>query len=139
MGHIDNGQIENCTASVNVSGKSNVGGVVGLVKGDHVFSNCTMKGTITVTGSNCGGLVGYLDENSKGSFKSCQFEGSIKKDGTGVSNTGIAIGADNSNGNVTFTDCVCTIDNKTYMALNGWEAGNKEDSDYNGIEVTTIK
>ena len=137
VGHIDNGQIENCTASVNVSGKSNVGGVVGLVKGDHVFSNCTMKGTITVTGSNCGGLVGYLDENSKGSFKSCQFEGSIKKDGTGVSNTGIAIGADNSNGNVTFTDCVCTIDNKTYMALNGWEAGNKEDSDYNGIEVNS--
>ena len=198
VGHIDNGQIENCTASVNVSGKSNVGGVVGYIidgsilnchflsgeidggesvggivgnvgydnankstvsgcsadasvkgnekvgglcgwfgNGDHKFSNCTMKGSVTVTGSYCGGLVGYLNDNSKGTFENCQFKGSIKKDGAGVSNTGIAIGADNSNGNVTFTYCVCTIDNQTYMALDGWESGSK--SDYTGIEVTTIK
>ena len=171
-GHIyDGGRIENCTASVNVSGKSNVGGIVGNVgydnadkstvsgcsadasvkgnekvgglcgwfgNGDHKFSNCTMKGSVTVTGSYCGGLVGYLNDNSKGTFENCQFKGSIKKDGAGVSNTGIAIGADNSNGNVTFTYCVCTIDNQTYMALNRWEAGNKSD-DYTGIEVTTIK
>ena len=170
-GHIyDGGRIENCTASVNVSGKSNVGGIVGNVgydnadkstvsgcsadasvkgnekvgglcgwfgNGDHKFSNCTMKGSVTVTGSYCGGLVGYLNDNSKGTFENCQFKGSIKKDGAGVSNTGIAIGADNSNGNVTFTYCVCTIDNQTYMALDGWESGSK--SDYTGIEVTTIK
>ena len=199
-GHIYNGgRIENCTASVNVSGKSNVGGVVGYIidgsilnchflsgeidggesvggivgnvgydnankstvsgcsadasvkgnekvgglcgwfgNGDHKFSNCTMKGSVTVTGSYCGGLVGYLNDNSKGTFENCQFKGSIKKDGAGVSNTGIAIGADNSNGNVTFTYCVCTIDNQTYMALDGWKSGNKSD-DYTGIEVTTIK
>ena len=198
-GHIyDGGRIENCTASVNVGGKSNVGGVVGYIingsilnchflsgeidggesvggivgnvgydnadkstvsgcsadasvkgnekvgglcgwfgNGDHKFSNCTMKGSVTVTGSYCGGLVGYLNDNSKGTFENCQFKGSIKKDGAGVSNTGIAIGADNSNGNVTFTYCVCTIDTQTYMALNGWESGSK--NDYTGIEVTTIK
>ena len=197
VGHIDNGQIENCTASVNVSGKSNVGGVVGYIingsilnchflsgeidggesvggivgnvgydnadkstvsgcsantsvkgtekvgglcgwfgKGNHKFSNCTMKGSVTVTGNSCGGLVGYLS-SSIGTFESCQFEGSIKKDGSTVSNTGIAIGYDESA--VTFSGCVCTIDSKTYMALKGWEAGNKENTDYNGIEVTTIK
>ena len=157
-GHIyDGGRIENCTASVNVSGKSNVGGIVGnvgydnadkstvsgcsantSVKGtEHKFSNCTMKGSVTVARNSCGGLVGYLNDNSKGTFENCQFKGSIKKDGDSVSNTGIAIGADNSNGNVTFTYCVCTIDNQTYMALNGWEAGNKENADYIGIEVTT--
>ena len=197
-GHIyDGGRIENCTASVNVSGKSNVGGVVGYIingsilnchflsgeidggesvggivgnvgydnadkstvsgcsantsvkgtekvgglcgwfgKGNHKFSNCTMKGSVTVTGNSCGGLVGYLS-SSIGTFESCQFEGSIKKDGSTVSNTGIAIGYDESA--VTFSGCVCTIDSKTYMALKGWEAGNKENTDYNGIEVTTIK
>ena len=191
-GHIYNGgQIENCTASVNVSGKSNVGGVVGYIingsilnchflsgeidggesvggivgnvgyaqadkntvrgcsanasvkgtekvgglcgwfgNGDHTFSNCTMKGSVIVTGNSCGGLVGYLS-SSIGTFESCQFEGSIMKNGDNVSNTGIAIGYDESA--VTFSECVCTIDTQTYMALNGWEAGSK--SDYIGIEV----
>ena len=92
-----------------------------------------MKGSVTVTGSYCGGLVGNLFD-SKGKFEECQFEGSIKKDGDNVSNTGIAIGADKSS--VTFENCVCTIDTETYMALSGWEAGNKSD-DYIGIEVTT--
>ncbi len=91
-----------------------------------------MKGSVTVTGNSCGGLVGYLS-SSIGTFESCQFEGSIKKDGSTVSNTGIAIGYDESA--VTFSECVCTIDTQTYMALNGWEAGSKSD-DYIGIEVT---
>ena len=195
-GHIyDGGRIENCTASVNVSGKSNVGGVVGYIingsilnchflsgeidggesvggivgnvghdnadkstvsgcsadasvkgnekvgglcgwfgKGEHKFSNCTMKGSVTVAGNSCGGLVGYLS-SSIGTFTDCKFEGSIKKDGSTVPNTGIAIGYDESA--VTFSGCVCTIDNQTYLALNGWESGSK--SDYTGIEVTTIK
>ncbi len=95
-----------------------------------------MKGSVTVTKNSCGGLVGSLYD-SKGTFKDCKFEGSIKKDGDNVSDTGIAIGADKSN--VTFENCVCTIDNQTYGALNGWEAGNKESYDYIGIEVTTTK
>ena len=193
-GHINNGRIENCKASVNVSGLANVGGVVGYIidgsvlnchflsgeidggesvggivgnvgyeqtdkntvsgcsadasvkgnekvgglcgwfgKGNHKFSNCTMKGSVTVAGNSCGGLVGYLS-SSIGTFTDCKFEGSIKKDGSTVSNTGIAIGYDESA--VTFSGCVCMIDNQTYMALNGWEAGNKDD-DYIGIEVTT--
>ena len=191
-GHIYNGgQIANCTASVNVSGKSNVGGVVGYIingsilnchflsgeidggesvggivgnvgytqadkntvrscsanasvkgtekvgglcgwfgNGNHKFSNCTMKGSVIVTGNSCGGLVGYLS-SSIGTFESCQFEGSIMKDVDNVSNTGIAIGYDESA--VTFSECVCRIDTQTYGALNGWEAGSK--SDYIGIEV----
>ena len=130
--------VSGCSADASVKGNEKVGGLCGWFgNGDHKFSNCTMKGSVTVTGGYCGGLVGYLNDNSKGTFENCQFKGSIKKDGAGVSNTGIAIGADNSNGNVTFTYCVCTIDNQTYMALDGWESGSK--SDYTGIEVTTIK
>ena len=193
-GHIYNGgQIENCTASVNVSGKSNVGGVVGYIingsilnchflsgeidggesvggivgnvgytqadkntvrgcsanasvkgtekvgglcgwfgNGYHKFSNCTMKGSVIVYWNSCGGLVGFLS-SSIGTFESCQFEGSIQKDGSTVPNTGIAIGYDVSD--VIFSECVCTIDARTYMALNGREAGCRSD-DYIGIEVT---
>ena len=139
VGHVQNSDkstVKDCSANASVKGSECVGGLCGWFgNGDHEFSNCTMKGSVTVTKNSCGGLVGSLYD-SKGTFISCKFEGSIKKDGDNVSNTGIAIGADN--GNVTFENCVCTIDNQTYMALNGREAGNKSD-DYTGIEVTTIK
>ena len=139
VGHVQNSDkstVKDCSANASVKGSACVGGLCGRFgNGDHEFSNCTMKGSVTVTKNSCGGLVGSLYD-SKGTFISCKFEGSIKKDGDNVSNTGIAIGADN--GNVTFENCVCTIDNQTYMALNGREAGNKSD-DYTGIEVTTIK
>ena len=90
-----------------------------------------MKGSVTVSKNSCGGLVGSLFD-SNGTFTDCQFEGSIKKDGDNVSDTGIAIGADNSN--VTFENCVCTIDTETYMALNGNESSSR--ADYPGIKVT---
>ena len=139
VGHVQTSNkstVKDCSANASVKGSECVGGLCGWFgNGDHEFSNCTMKGSVTVTKNSCGGLVGSLYD-SKGTFISCKFEGSIKKDGDNVSNTGIAIGADN--GNVTFENCVCTIDNQTYMALNGREAGNKSD-DYTGIEVTTIK
>ena len=138
VGHVQNSDkstVKDCSANASVKGSECVGGLCGRFgNGDHEFSNCTMKGSVTVTKNSCGGLVGSLYD-SKGTFKDCKFEGSIKKDGDNVSNTGIAIGADKSN--VTFKNCVCTIDNQTYMALNGCESGSK--SDYTGIEVTTIK
>ena len=138
VGHVqssDKSTVKDCSANASVKGSKCVGGLCGWFgNGDHEFSNCTMKGSVTVTKNSCGGLVGSLYD-SKGTFKDCKFEGSIKKDGDDVSNTGIAIGADKSN--VTFENCVCTIDNQTYMALNGCESGSK--SDYTGIEVTTIK
>ena len=125
-------EVTNCSANASVKGNMNVGGLCGWFgNGDHTFSNCTMKGIVTVTKEYCGGLVGYL-YGSKGKFNGCQFEGSIKKEGDGVSNTGIAIGVDESS--VTFENCVCTIDTKTYMALNGWASSSKED--YLGIKVT---
>ena len=140
VGHVQNSDkstVKDCSANASVKGSECVGGLCGWFgNGDHEFSNCTMKGSVTVTKNSCGGLVGSLYD-SKGTFKDCKFEGSIKKDGDNVSDTGIAIGADKSN--VTFENCVCTIDNQTYGALNGWEAGNKESYDYIGIEVTTIK
>ena len=135
VGRVQNSNVstvKDCSANASVKGKRNVGGLCGWFgNGDHEFSKCTMKGSVTVTGSYCGGLVGNLFD-SKGKFEECQFEGSIKKDGDNVSDTGIAIGADKSS--VTFSECVCTVDSKTYNALEGWESSSK--ADYPGIEVT---
>ena len=140
VGHVQTSNkstVKDCSANASVKGSECVGGLCGWFgNGDHEFSKCTMKGSVTVSKNSCGGLVGSLYD-SNGTFTSCKFEGSIKKDGDKVSDTGIAIGADKSS--VTFENCVCTIDNQTYMALKGWEAGNKESYDYTGIEVTTIK
>ncbi len=116
-----NSNVTNCSANASVKGKLNVGGLCGWFgNSDHIFSNCTMKGIVTVTKDYCGGLVGNLYD-SNGKFESCQFEGSIKKDGDNVSNTGIAIGADLSN--VTFSECVCTVDEQTNTSLGREKVG----------------
>ena len=129
--------VENCSANASVKGSVCVGGLCGWFGNkDHEFSNCTVKGTITVTGSNCGGLVGNLYD-SKGKFNDCQFDGSIKKDGNGGSNTGIAIGEDKSS--VTFSGCVCTIDEQTKKDLgeNNKVGSSSRSSDvYADIKVT---
>jgi len=134
VGHVQSSNVstvKDCSANASVKGKMNVGGLCGWFgNGDHEFSNCTMKGSVTVTKEWCGGLVGYLS-SSNGKFENCQFEGSIKKDGDDVSATGIAIGADASN--VTFKNCVCTIDEQTKTDLGNKKVGDssKRSDDYN--------
>ena len=139
VGHVQSSNVstvKDCSANASVKGKMNVGGLCGWFgNGDHEFSKCIMKGTITVTKEWCGGLVGYLS-SSNGKFENCQFEGSIKKDGDDVSATGIAIGADNSN--VTFKNCVCTIDEQTKTDLgkdNKVGSSSRSSDVYSGITV----
>ena len=131
VGHVQNSDkstVKDCSANASVKGSACVGGLCGRFgNGDHEFSNCTMKGSVTVTKNSCGGLVGSLYD-SKGTFISCKFEGSIKKDGDNVSNTGIAIGADKSN--VTFENCVCTIDEQTKTSLDGEKVGKVRSDNY---------
>ena len=131
VGHVQNydkSTVKDCSANASVKGSACVGGLCGRFgNGDHEFSNCTMKGSVTVTKNSCGGLVGSLYD-SKGTFISCKFEGSIKKDGDNVSNTGIAIGADKSN--VTFENCVCTIDEQTKTSLDGEKVGKVRSDNY---------
>ena len=136
VGHVQNSDkstVKDCSANASVKGSECVGGLCGWFgNGDHEFSNCTMKGSVTVTKNSCGGLVGSLYD-SKGTFKDCKFEGSIKKDGDNVSDTGIAIGADKSN--VTFENCVCTIDEQTKTSLNGKKVGNIKNPSSEGDKV----
>ena len=138
--------VSDCSANASVKGKSCVGGLCGwLGDSDHSFSDCIMKGSITITGGeSCGGLVGQLYD-SKGKLKKCRFEGSINREGS-ARYTGIAIGADDSN--VTFPGCECIIDAQTNTSLKGEKVGyiaNKsadnekvraDNYDYSDITVT---
>ena len=140
VGHVQNSDkstVKDCSANASVKGSECVGGLCGWFgNGNHDFSKCTMKGSVTVSKNSCGGLVGSLYD-SKGTFKDCKFEGLIKKDGDDVSATGIAIGADASN--VTFKNCVCTIDEQTKTSLDGKKVGNKVRSDDYTYPDTDIK
>ena len=133
VGHVQNSDkstVKDCSANASVKGSECVGGLCGWFgNGDHEFSKCTMKGSVTVTNNSCGGLVGSLYD-SNGTFTDCQFEGLIKKDGD-CGSTGIAIGADASN--VTFKNCVCTIDEQTKTDLGNKKVGDssKRSDDYN--------
>ena len=139
------GTVRDCSANASVKGKQLVGGLCGwLCNGDHSFSNCIMKGSITITSEACGGLVGQLSD-SKGKLEKCRFEGSINREGD-TRYTGIAIGADDSN--VTFPGCECIIDAQTNTSLKGEKVGyiaNKsadnekvraDNYDYSDITVT---
>ena len=137
--------VRDCSANASVKGKQLVGGLCGwLCNGDHSFSNCIMKGSITITSEACGGLVGQLYD-SKGKLEKCRFEGSINREGD-TRYTGIAIGADDSN--VTFPGCECIIDAQTNTSLKGEKVGyianqsadnekvRADNYDYSDITVT---
>ena len=142
--------VSDCSANASVKGKSGVGGLCGWFGNeDHVFSKCTMKGSITITGGeSCGGLVGQLYD-SKGKLEKCRFEGSINREGSAG---GIAIGSDgcseNASAGVTFPGCECIIDAQTNTSLKGEKVGyiaNKsadnekvraDNYDYSDITVT---
>lgn len=124
--------VSGCSANASVKGSACVGGLCGWFgNDDHEFSNCTMKGNVTITGNSCGGLVGNL-YSSKGKFNDCQFEGSIIKEDN-VYNTGIAIGVDISN--VTFSGCGCIIDEQTNTSLEKNKVGYIENKSADNDKV----
>ena len=152
VGHVQTSSkstVSDCSANASVKGGQFVGGLCGRLRDkDHVFSNCTMKGSITVTRNFCGGLVGSLLD-SKGKFENCRFEGSINEGGY---LRGIAIGKDGcsegASPGVTFPGCECIIDAQTYTSLKGEKVASISNKsadnekvradgyDYAGITVT---
>ena len=142
--------VDRCSVNASVTGYRDVGGLCGWsVDGDHTFLVCTMKGSVTVTYENGGGLAGHI--GSRGEFVGCRFEGSIHKRDD-IPQTGIAIGYDecseNASTGVTFQSCVCIIDAQTNTSLKGEKVGyivNKsadnekvraDGCDYSKIKVT---
>lgn len=142
--------VQRCSVNASVTGYRDVGGLCGWsVDGDHMFLGCTMKGSVTVTWENGGGLAGHI--GSRGEFVRCRFEGSIHKRDD-IPQTGIAIGYDecseNASKGVTFQSCECIIDAQTNTSLKGEKVGyivNKsadnekvraDGCDYSEIKVT---
>ena len=63
IGYVARASVWSCHVAASVSGAMNVGGLVGVVQEeDSTIEDCFTTGT--VTGSQAGGLVGYLNEGS---------------------------------------------------------------------------
>ncbi|MBQ6005794.1 MAG: hypothetical protein IJL14_06070 [Selenomonadaceae bacterium] len=82
FGRVENATIQNLNlAGVNVTGKNNVGSLVGSANNNSQIINCTVQGNITGS-ENVGGFVGVL---SGSTIKNCTFlGGSIKGKNIGV-------------------------------------------------------
>ncbi len=53
------GYLSNCTASGDVSGQSNVGGLSGSISSNSI-TDCTASGNVTTSGARVGGLIGRM-------------------------------------------------------------------------------
>ena len=99
-----NSHIQNLTlrGTITVSGNTSAGAVTGYASGnDVVIESCFSHVTISGTGSNVGGIVGYTYNNA--TIRNCANYGSV----TGSQNVGGIIGVFAGNGN-TVTGCYNT-------------------------------
>ena len=77
VGDLDKSTMENCTASVNVSGSGNVGGLAGNISGSTV-SDCHFLSGEIVGDSYVGGIVGHVQSSDKSTVKDCSANASVK-------------------------------------------------------------
>jgi hypothetical protein len=106
IGYSDGGNVDtiyNITVSGTVTGRTNVGGVLGQdYVGTHV-NNCHSSVVITGNGMYIGGVVGYFSQAS--SIQNCTFSGTVQSTSTG-SYFGGVIGAVSDGCNV--SNCTST-------------------------------
>lgn len=76
--------IQDCTVNADVSGKSVVGGIIGVSTGDSTVINCTINGDVSGT-SSVGGVVGQC----RGNIENCTVSG-VQINGTSSTIGGIA-------------------------------------------------
>ena len=70
----DQATIQSSSAEVDVEAQRNVGGLVGRMRGQSAASNVTASGSVTASGREIGGLVGYLEE---GDLRDCGASGNV--------------------------------------------------------------
>ena len=89
VGELNGSQMENCTASVNVSGRESVGGLVGRLSSGSNVSDCHfLSGEITGIGNNIGGIVGKVTCGNNASARSTVDRCSVNASVTGSSDVG---------------------------------------------------
>ena len=73
--------VKNCTSSSTITATGeNVGGIVGYIAG-YTIQNCSYSGTLTAKGGKAGGIVGFGE--SGGSIRNSHTSGSIKGSSSG--------------------------------------------------------
>lgn len=89
-----------------VSGKSNIGGLVGGIAGNLTVSKCFVSGNITGTSSRTGGLIGGngTQRNDTVLIRDCYFIGNVLALGDPVGGI-IGGGANGNSGNYTLINC----------------------------------
>lgn len=110
--------IMNCTNKANVSGGTNVGGIVAFAEGSSdddskktIIKDCTNSGKISSTQSNSnkiGGIVGSI-QGSNVTIEGCINTGQIENSGSmGNNNTGGIVGGveANANANASIENCI---------------------------------
>ncbi len=89
VGELNGSQMENCTASVNVSGRESVGGLVGRLSSGSNVSDCHfLSGEITGAVNNIGGIVGKVTCGNNASARSVVKRCSVNAAVTGFRDVG---------------------------------------------------
>lgn len=105
VGELNGSQMENCTASVNVSGRESVGGLVGRLSSGSNVSDCHfLSGEITGIGNNIGGIVGKVTCGNNASARSTVQRCSVNASVTGYRDVGGLCGW-SVDGDHTFLGC----------------------------------
>ena len=105
VGELNGSQMENCTASVNVSGRESVGGLVGRLSSGSIVSDCHfLSGEITGAVNNIGGIVGKVTCGNNASARSTVDRCSVNASVTGFRDVGGLCGW-SVDGDHTFLGC----------------------------------
>lgn len=105
VGELNGSQMENCTASVNVSGRESVGGLVGRLSSGSNVSDCHfLSGEITGAVNNIGGIVGKVTCGNNASARSTVNRCSVNASVTGFRDVGGLCGW-SVDGDHTFLGC----------------------------------
>ncbi len=98
LGQLSGGTVKNLNVSGNVTGVSNVGGVVGYASNHTTIENCSFSGSVSGSNTPVGGVAGLLFDNS--SVLNCHNSGSVSSnfipggtDNTSLASTGGLIGS----------------------------------------------
>lgn len=88
FGTIENATIKNVGVTGNISGQDCVGGIVGIDWGGSTIENCWNEASISASGDNAGGIVGWLSSYSSSSVNNCYNFGAV----AGALDTGGIVG-----------------------------------------------
>lgn len=89
VGYLVSSQMKYCSAEVTVKGKSQVGGLCGIMGNGSTLNGCSAINSHLEGETHVGGVVGRLDQNEEGRLNNCWTSGVVK----GTESVGGIVGA----------------------------------------------